>query len=181
MKVINKIADVLDSIIRIACVAMILSVFVVTVAQVVVRKLGGTLSWADELSRYLVVIMVIYGAVLSARRGTGIRITVFLNRLPDKIRKWVEVLEYALVFVFMVVTTYSMFLGCINLGAQTLGIMTFIQLSWIYWLLFAGLILMDIYLILYIITVIQKGVAKEEIDETLFEDLAVHAEKEDLK
>lgn len=170
MKTINKIADFLDKVVQAVCVAGILAVFAVLVIQVVVRKLGGSLSWAGELTRYITLVMIIYGAALGARHGTAIRISVFLNRMPKGVRKWVEVVEYALVLFLSIITTYSMYIGTMALGDQTLAVITSIKLSWVYWIIFAGLILMDLYLLLYIVTVILNGVQEETLEEMSEED-----------
>lgn len=173
MKTIKKIADIIDKIIEYIGTGIVLFIFVANVMQVVVRKMGGTLSWADEVSRHLMLLLIVFGAALGARKGTAIRVTVLLNRLPAKARKWVELVQYGIVFIFSVITTYSMYLGCIGLGNQTLNMLTSIKLSWIYWILFGGFVLMDINLILYMISVFQGEVdlspeAELKMEEDMF-------------
>lgn len=130
---------------------MITSVFACNIVQVVVRKMGGSISWVDEYARYSVLVLIIYGAALSARRGSGLRVTVVVNLIPLKLRRWADILQYSVVLAFMLWFNYSMYLGILNLGNQTLSVMTHIKVSWVYWILFAGLVLMNLYYLLFII------------------------------
>ncbi len=166
MKVLNKISDIVEEAVLALSVVITLTVFVVTVLQVVVRKLGGSISWAEELSRHLVLILIFWGAAVGARRGDSIRVGVVIDHLGPKVRKWVEVAMYTVVLGLMCVVTYSMYLGITtNLGDQTLGIMTFIKLSWVYWIIFAALVMLDLNTIVYILNVALYGMPKSEVEE----------------
>ena len=72
--------------------------------------------------------------------------------------------------VVMVITTYSMALSAKNAGTQTLGILTSVRLSTIYWILFVALILFDIYCLIYVLDLLfaPETLRKEEtVDEEM--------------
>lgn len=162
MKIINKIAGALDKLLECLSVIMILFVFVVIVVQVVVRKLGGTMSWADEVCRYLTLIMIFFGAARSARLGDTIRVGVVLDKLSKNVRKWVEVIMQAIIAAFMGLFTYSLYLGILTLGDQRLGILTNVRLSTIYWVIFGTMVLLVINTLLHMIDVLKNGLPDDD-------------------
>lgn len=165
MKFLNKALNIFDKFIATISVISILTVFVVIVVQVIVRKLGGTMSWADELCRYLTLIMVFFGAARSARVGDTIRVDFLLERLNPKIHRWIEVVMQLIVLAFMCLFAYSLYLGIGTLGTQTLGILTNVRLSTIYWIIFASIILLILNTLLHVIDIAQKGLPEKEEEE----------------
>ena len=178
MKLLNKIANAVDKLVEALSVVAILFVFAVIVIQVVVRKLGGTMSWADEICRYLTLLMIFFGAARSARSGDTIRVDVILERLNPTARKWIEVVMQAVILAFMCLFTYSLYLGIGTLGTQTLGILTSIRLSSIYWCIFAAMILLCVNTLLHMVDIIQNGMPEHDVTTAGVFDDPVDEEKE---
>lgn len=70
--------------------------FMVSVAlvfvQVVMRRVfNNSLSWSEELARYLYVWQTWLGVSYAARNGTHLRITMLKDRLPAKVQQVLEV------------------------------------------------------------------------------------------
>jgi TRAP-type C4-dicarboxylate transport system permease small subunit len=58
---------------------------------VVTREFGAPLIWTDELSRFLMVWLAVFGWVLASRKRIHVRIRYFQNLLPRGAQKGVEV------------------------------------------------------------------------------------------
>jgi len=74
--------------------ALVLSLLTATLflafAQVVARWLGGGWIWADELVRYLVLWLGIWGAGHATRTHKHIGIDVFTKAMPRRARLWIR-------------------------------------------------------------------------------------------
>ncbi len=55
--------------------------------QVIARYIfNNPSSWSEELARIVFIYLTFFGAALAVKRGRSLRITVFLDRLPKKLR-----------------------------------------------------------------------------------------------
>ena len=59
--------------------------------------------WADELSCYLLVGITFLGAAYTLAVNGHIRVETFVERLPHKVRAWVEFVADILGFVFLII------------------------------------------------------------------------------
>lgn len=69
MKSINKITSFIDKVCVFAGVCLLIFIAGSIAAQVVVRKLGGSMFWVDEMTRYAFIWLVLFGTVDLARKG----------------------------------------------------------------------------------------------------------------
>ena len=76
---------------RIAAVAILLGLLASVVLGVVFRAIGDPLIWSDELARYLMVWLALFGWIMASRRRSHIRITVVLDSLPAFVRRILEI------------------------------------------------------------------------------------------
>ena len=80
----------------------------ITVMQVVTRYgFNHPLTWPEELSTLLLVWITFVGASLLLKREQHIEIDFFTNYFPKKAQKVISLINYFLIFVFMVVVTYG--------------------------------------------------------------------------
>ena len=107
MKTINKFTSAVDAACRTAAALLLVFICAAIAGQVAVRKLGGTLVWVDELTRYAFVYLVLFGTVDLARTGGHIAITSFLDMLPGAVRKGIEILIYLAVSAFSGIMTFA--------------------------------------------------------------------------
>jgi len=84
--------------------AVVLQVFFRYVAQL-------TVPWTEEVARYLGIWMVFMGAAVAVAHEAHIKITFFLERLPDGVRKIFNLSIDGVMFLF----TLIVFLGSIQL------------------------------------------------------------------
>ncbi len=79
------------------------TILIVT-AQVVFRYvLNSSLTWTEELSRYLFTWMIFLGAALALRDGSHIRIELLVERLPRRAVAVLHIVTEAVILVFLVV------------------------------------------------------------------------------
>jgi tripartite ATP-independent transporter DctM subunit len=67
------------------------------------------LVWSDELASILFLWLAILGAVIAFRRGEHLRMTTFVNRLPDGLRRFTEPVALAASLAFMILIVPAMF------------------------------------------------------------------------
>lgn len=154
MKNISKVFDFCELVIKVLCVIVLAAVCLLIAAQVIIRKSGGAITWADEVSRYLFLLLVLYGSILVNRHGEQIQITSFLNMLSKKKRKVVDVVIYVLVLAFNILFTYGVYRVMSTSGTLSFSVLTMIKLKYFYFLCFVAMILSNISLIFFIIEII---------------------------
>ena len=71
--------------------SLMVSVALVFVQVVMRRVFNNSLSWSEELARYLYVWQTWLGVSYAARNGTHLRITMLKDRLPAKVQQVLEV------------------------------------------------------------------------------------------
>jgi TRAP-type mannitol/chloroaromatic compound transport system permease small subunit len=96
MKKISKLLDVFEKICVEICVILLAVIALSIFYQVVARKLGYSVTWVDETTRYAMVLLVFLGTLEIARHGQHIRIVSFVDMLPPGLRKMTEILTYLL-------------------------------------------------------------------------------------
>jgi TRAP-type transport system small permease protein len=114
----------------VAC-ALVVALLVCVALGVVTRGLGDPLIWTDELSRFLMVWLAVFGWILGSRRRIHVRIRFFQDLLPQRAHAGVELcLQLALTFFGVLVTWYSVGLVAKNhdLDATSLPI----SMAWMY-------------------------------------------------
>jgi TRAP-type C4-dicarboxylate transport system permease small subunit len=83
----------------IAC-ALVVALLVCVSLGVITRGLGDPLIWTDELSRFLMVWLAVFGWILASRKGVHVRIRFFQDKLPKRAHRAVEIALQAAVTLF---------------------------------------------------------------------------------
>jgi TRAP-type C4-dicarboxylate transport system permease small subunit len=84
----------------------LLSIFVVMIAQIVLREMGRQLPGADDLSAYLCVATTFLALAATFRRGEIIRVSMVLNHLRPGPRRAMEILTLTLAACVMAYVTW---------------------------------------------------------------------------
>ena len=77
-----------------------------TFFESVARYLGHPTSWSMEFTEYALVYLTFLAISVTEKYGGHIRVDFFINLLPGKIRKYVEIFNYFCIILFTVALTY---------------------------------------------------------------------------
>lgn len=106
--VIDKFVAFCEGAIRVSLIlGMGTIAFVVNLAVFYRYVLSDPLSWSTELSSYLLVYTVLFGACVALRRRQFVRIEVLINMVPFPYNKIIIVLSQLLIMGFVVVCIFS--------------------------------------------------------------------------
>jgi TRAP-type transport system small permease protein len=98
---------------------------------VLTRTLGEPLIWTDELSRFLMVWLAVFGWVLASRQRIHVRIRFFQERLPKRAHLGTELVIQAAMSLFgVLVLVYS--LGLIGKNADLQATTLPVSMAWMY-------------------------------------------------
>lgn len=103
----NKIVDFLDRLEEIVLVIMFALMVLVIFGQVIMRYVfNNSLSWSEELGKFLFVWISWIGISIGAKRKEHIKITMFMDKCSPKNALICEILSEIIVFGICAVTAY---------------------------------------------------------------------------
>jgi len=70
----------------------------------------GSIPWAEEASRYLMILMAFAGISLGFKNNSHIGMSFIVDRMPSKIRRWFILLRNILIVGFGLLTSYYTFI-----------------------------------------------------------------------
>lgn len=112
-------------------VISIVMVFV-TLAQVIFRYLvGAPLPWSEELSRYCFVWIVFLGTAVGLSRGVHLGVDIFVNMIPVKLQRILNVIVYLMIAGFACLMIYAS-IPVLQLNTMQRSPALGIQMSWVY-------------------------------------------------
>ena len=132
MKKIDKIMDIIEKICLEICMVRLVVIVAEIFLQVIIRKLGFSVTWVDEASRYCYILMILCGSGAVMRKGAHIRVTSFIDLVPARIRKVTEVLTFLLVAGMSGLFAYCCYYAGTKSQDVRLSILTFVRMRDIY-------------------------------------------------
>ena len=102
----NRLFYLLNHTEEIVIVAMFAVMVAVIFVQVIMRKCGNSLTWSEELGKFLFVWITWLGISLGERKGEHIKITMLTDRLPFRVAQVVNILSEIIVIIICAVTFY---------------------------------------------------------------------------
>ena len=119
---ILSIKKVVDKILDYFAIVLFTLVFVVVLLQVYMRYVfNRPLVWSEELARYLFMWVSLIGWVFAVRSGTHIRISIVADKLPLRVRKFLDIINFVLTLVFSgVMLWYGVVLMKSNMDVPTI-------------------------------------------------------------
>jgi TRAP-type C4-dicarboxylate transport system permease small subunit len=118
---------------RLATMALVGAIALVIAASVFWRyALNDALSWAEEVSKYLMIWMVFTGAPIALRQGSHVAIEIFPNALPERAKQLVFALVSLVIAALMVVLIHRGSTFAWNGRTQTAIIIGDFSLFWLF-------------------------------------------------
>lgn len=138
-----KLRKWLDLILSILTVTSFAGVIIVVTIQIMSRYLPYTAIWTEELTRYLFIYAICFGAPLALIRGEFINVDMLLAKMSHNFRRYYEIIIYLSIILISGVIVFSGWEFTL-LGKQTSATMPF-KMLWIH----AAIMIMGLFLTLY--------------------------------
>src|SRR5450755_1568166 len=97
---LRALAGAFDKASLLVCCALVTALLVCVSLGAATRSLGNPLIWTDELSRFLMVWLAVFGWVVASRKRIHVRIRYVQDRLPKRVHKAVELAIQAAMTLF---------------------------------------------------------------------------------
>ena len=95
----KQIFSILNHIEEVIIVSMFALMVIIIFVQVIMRKAGNSLSWSEELGKFLFVWISWMGISLGQREGEHIKITMLTDRLPFRLAQIVNIISDIVVII----------------------------------------------------------------------------------
>ncbi|WP_319563259.1 TRAP transporter small permease subunit [Marispirochaeta sp.] len=109
--------------------------------QVIMRSLGISVSWTEEIARYSYVLFGFLAWPVAAYRGSDISITFFVDKIPTKVRTVVIGVFHCIMAVYAGLCSYSLVLNIDNASNFSAASLPWLRIRWIYGIVFIGLVI----------------------------------------
>lgn len=105
----NILTAIEDAIVNV-CAFMLAAMAAITLIAVFYRYvLGNALSWTEELTRYLMIFVGLFGTAVALRRDEHVGFTMIVEKLPPVWQRVANIISYASVGVFCWIMVYDGF------------------------------------------------------------------------
>ena len=102
----SRFFSILNHIEEVIIVSMFALMVIIIFVQVIMRKAGNSLSWSEELGKFLFVWISWMGISLGQREGEHIKITMLTDRLPFRLAQIVNIISDIVVIIICAVIFY---------------------------------------------------------------------------
>jgi len=106
----TKVSRFAERVVQVTLVGMVAIMTVIIILQVFMRYLFlYSLSWSEEVARYLMIWVSFLGASLALKYGFHIGVEFVINRIPEKMRGWVNLIAKMGILIFLIYFTIGGF------------------------------------------------------------------------
>ena len=131
MPILRALAGAFDKASLFVCCALVIALLGCVSLGALTRGLGEPLIWTDELSRFLMVWLAVFGWIVASRKRIHVRIRFFQDRLPQGAHKATEIaIQSAMALFGAFVTAYSV--GLIGKNQELEATTLPISMAWMY-------------------------------------------------
>jgi len=106
----EKVSHIAERVVQVTLVGMVAIMTIIIIVQVFMRYLFlYSLSWSEEVARYLMIWVAFLGASLALKYGFHIGIEFVIARIPEKARTHINLLAKLSILVFLIFFTIGGF------------------------------------------------------------------------
>jgi TRAP-type C4-dicarboxylate transport system permease small subunit len=114
------------------CFVLMLAMVAIIFGQVVARyAFSNSLTWSEEVGRYLFVWMTFLGTALAVRNRSHVALDVLIGKLPPLLRKPVIAFGYLTMMALACVMIYAA-VNMMTLGSRQVSAALQIPMKWVY-------------------------------------------------
>jgi TRAP-type C4-dicarboxylate transport system permease small subunit len=125
-------------------VIMLSMVWIQILIRYFASKVGFSLPWTEEISRYLFFTLTILGSVVAIRLNGHIRIITIYNMFKPKIKNVFDIISYILIIIFVIIGINGSWRMTNLMWNSPTGSITFLKMGYLYLLLAILLVMMGI-------------------------------------
>jgi TRAP-type C4-dicarboxylate transport system permease small subunit len=119
LSALDRISRGLNAVAEVVTWILVALTIIVTMTQVVFRYgLESSLSWSEELARYMFVWIIFIGASIATRRQQHIFVEALIAQFPDRLRAIADLLGILASVTFFIVLGYVSWLLMLNAWQQ---------------------------------------------------------------
>jgi TRAP-type C4-dicarboxylate transport system permease small subunit len=127
----RALAGAFDRTSELACCALVTALLGCVSLGAATRSMGEPLIWTDELSRFLMVWLAVFGWIVASRKRIHVRIRFLQDRLPRRAHQTTEVaIQSAMTLFGVLITAYGIGLIGKNLDLEATSLP--ISMAWMY-------------------------------------------------
>jgi TRAP-type C4-dicarboxylate transport system permease small subunit len=104
LKILERFSGYLEKIVKGSIILSMAGIVLFVNLAVFFRYvLSDPLTWTTEISSYLLVYTVLFGASIALRHNQFVKVEALLNLLPKRSKTWIIMLSHVLIALFLVV------------------------------------------------------------------------------
>lgn len=119
-KLLDRASHILNRLTEACLVLLVVAMVAVTFLQVIFRYgLDDSLSWSEELSRYLFIWVIFLGSAAAVRRREHLAVEWLVHSSPPAVRGWLHLVILTVTMAFFVVVVQTGLTLVRNAASQT--------------------------------------------------------------
>ena len=161
IKILERFSGYLEKIVKVSIILSMAGIVLFVNLAVFFRYvLSDPLTWTTEISSYLLVYTVLFGAAIALRHNQFVKVEALLDLLPKRTKIWILVFSHILIALFLVVCigSPSMLIKKAVI-TKTVSPALGIQMANLYRLLRIGFIFMLFFLSMNSVKFIRDGIS----------------------
>jgi TRAP-type C4-dicarboxylate transport system permease small subunit len=104
LKIFDRFSGYLEKAVQVSIILSMAGIVLFVNLAVFFRYvLSDPLTWTTEISSYLLVFTVLFGASIALRHNQFVKVEALLNLVPKRLRTWIIMLSHVLIALFLVV------------------------------------------------------------------------------
>jgi len=104
LNILERFSGFLENVVKVSIILSMAGIVLFVNLAVFFRYvLSDPLTWTTELSSYLLVYTVLFGASIALRHNQFVKVEALLNLLPNRLKTWIIILSQVLIAIFLVV------------------------------------------------------------------------------
>ena len=159
LNILERFSSYLENIVKVSLILSMAGIVLFVNLAVFFRYvLSSPLTWTTEISSYLLVYTVLFGASIALRHNQFVKVEALLNLLSKSLKTWIIMLSHVLIALFLVVCIGSpSMLIKKAVVTKTVSPALSIPMANLYWLLRIGFIFMLFFLCMSSIKLIKDN------------------------
>ena len=161
--ILERFSGFLENVVKVSIILSMAGIVLFVNLAVFFRYvLSDPLTWTTEISSYLLVYTVLFGASIALRHNQFVKVEALLNLLPNRLKTWIVMLSQVLISLFLVVCIGSpSMLIKKAVVTKTLSPALGIPMANLYWLMRIGFIFMLFFLCMNSLKVIRDNLTSD--------------------